>query len=150
MTAGHRTGSRSQHYGAELRARKRRRAYNLNLLEDALVRRVVRNPRGVRTGRRLIQQRERVRVRVEPVGRDEGRVASGEDGEVDHGWALIRRALTGGAAAGMEPAGVDYGFLYRAAGCRHIVEEGRSRVPAGRSSAIHTVSPHPLAGWRSW
>lgn len=94
---------------------------------------MVRDPRRVRTRRRLVQQRQRVRVRVEQVGRDEGRVASGEDGEVDHGWALIRRALTGGAAGGMQSAPADAGPLNMAAGC--MDEEARSRVPAGRSSA---------------
>ena len=53
-------------------------------LEDALVRRVERDPRWVSAGGGLIEDGERVRVRVEEGRDDEGGVAPREDREVDH------------------------------------------------------------------
>jgi hypothetical protein len=53
-------------------------------LEYALVRRVANDPTRVGTRRTGVEQRERVRVRVEEVGRDEVGVPAREDREVDH------------------------------------------------------------------
>ena len=53
-------------------------------LEDALVRRVQGDPRGIHATWVLAKHRERVRVRVEEVGYNSRRVPAGKDCEVDH------------------------------------------------------------------
>ena len=53
-------------------------------LENALVRRVQRNPRRVIAARVLTEKGKRVRIRVEEIGSDECRVSAGKDCEVDH------------------------------------------------------------------
>lgn len=55
-----------------------------NILQDIFVCGVQRNPGGVVSGRRLVEDRERVGVWVEKIGYDEGGEVPREDGKVDH------------------------------------------------------------------
>lgn len=69
-------------------------------LQDTLVCGVKSNPRGVGSGRRLVEDVQGVGIGVEQVGHDEGGIPPSEDGKVDHSSTRSSRSVS--AATKME------------------------------------------------